>query len=80
MVGIVGSDKCNAIAIASLKILAEIFLQNCYLWYALDLFYQVYGSFSSFNRFSLLFFTILTISFANDSDILFFVCSGWQLV
>ena len=36
-------------------------------------------SFSSFNRFPLLLVTILTIRFANDSDILFFVCGGWQL-
>ena len=33
-------------------------------------------SFNSFNRFSLLLVTILTICFADDIDILFFVCGG----
>ena len=37
-------------------------------------------SFSSFNCFSLLLVTILTIYFTNYSHMLFFVCDGWQLM
>ena len=79
MVGTVGSDKCNAVFFFSLKLWLKYFCKT--LWYAVDVLYQVNKySVSSFNRFSLLFVTILTIHFANDSDILFFVCGRWQLM
>ena len=71
MVGIVGSGKYNAIVISVWNFGWNTFVKlksmiccGCFL--------SSKCSFSFFSQFSLLFVTILTISFANDSNILFF--------
>ena len=73
--GIVGSDKCNAIVISSLKLRLKCFCKTV-VYDMMWMFCISKCYFSSFNPFFLLLVTVLTTRFANDSDILFFVCGG----
>ena len=78
MFGVVGSDKCNVNVIFSLKCWLK-YLCKTVIYFMLWMF-SIKCFFDSFYQFPLLLVTILTIRFADDNNILFFVCGGWQLV
>ena len=75
MVGIVSFDKCIVIVIFSLKFWLKYFCKTVSI-ICCGCFLSSKYSFNSFNWFFLLLVTILLIRFANDINIVFFMCGG----